>query len=156
MPSQSLCDSSPEGRALFCILFREEQAPPLPPSRSQREHFTIATQSFQEPTGFISRPKVISLRQDGMSRRHPLPYYVLNFAFYFGRSKPLPYHTSCPILHSAFCILHFLFMPPAYKNINFSPHRFPVHALGRFFVQLTQLSTRFDLDFWKRSLLTFK
>ena len=39
-----------------------EDAPLLPPSRSQREHFTIATQSFQESTGFISRPKVISLR----------------------------------------------------------------------------------------------
>ena len=42
-------------------------------SRSQREHFTIATQSFQESVGFISRPKVISLR---ICDAPPLPSHV--------------------------------------------------------------------------------
>ena len=57
----------------------------FPLSRSQREHFKIATQSFQESVGFISRPKVISLR---ICDAPPLPLKL--FIIHFGRSKISP------------------------------------------------------------------
>ena len=60
------------------------------------------------------------------------------------------------ILPFAFCITRFASATRVpLKNINFSPNRFWVHGNGRFFVQATQVSTVFDRNFWKGTLLTF-